>query len=44
LTVEKSGDPSGANSRILIRGVSTLGNNDPLYVIDGVPGKTRGVC
>ena len=36
LSVEKSGDPSGANSRILIRGVSTLGNTDPLYVIDGV--------
>lgn len=37
LTIEKSGDPSGASSRILIRGVSTLGNTDPLYVIDGVP-------
>ena len=37
LNIEKSGDPSGANSRILIRGVSTLGNTDPLYVIDGVP-------
>ena len=37
LFIEKSGDPSGTNSRILIRGVSTLGNNDPLYVIDGVP-------
>lgn len=37
LFVEKSGDPTGASNRILIRGVSTLGNNDPLYVIDGVP-------
>ncbi len=37
LSIEKSGDPSGANSKILIRGVSTLGNTDPLYVIDGVP-------
>lgn len=37
LAIEKSGDPSGASSRILIRGVSTLGNTDPLYVIDGVP-------
>ena len=37
LSVEKSGDPSGASSKILIRGVSTLGNTDPLYVIDGVP-------
>lgn len=39
LYVEKSGDPSGASSRVLIRGVSTLGNNDPLYVIDGIPTK-----
>lgn len=37
LFVEKSGDPSGTSNRVLIRGVSTLGNNDPLYVIDGVP-------
>ncbi len=37
LNIEKSGDPSAASSRILIRGVSTLGNTDPLYVIDGVP-------
>ncbi|MFD2033520.1 SusC/RagA family TonB-linked outer membrane protein [Belliella marina] len=43
LYVEKSGDPSGASSRVLIRGVSTLGNNDPLYVIDGVPTKRPGV-
>ncbi|GAB3657755.1 TonB-dependent receptor [Echinicola sediminis] len=39
LYVEKSGDPSGASSRVLIRGITTLGNNDPLYVIDGVPTK-----
>ncbi len=37
LFVEKSGDPTGTSSRILIRGVTTLGNNDPLYVIDGIP-------
>lgn len=37
LYVEKSGDPTGLSSRILIRGITTLGNNDPLYVIDGVP-------
>lgn len=39
LFVEKSGDPTGASSRVLIRGVTTLGNNNPLYVIDGVPTK-----
>lgn len=37
LFIEKSGDPSGTSSRVLIRGVSTLGDNNPLYVIDGVP-------
>ena len=37
LFIEKSGDPTGNSNRILIRGVTTLGNNDPLYVIDGVP-------
>ncbi|WP_100614122.1 SusC/RagA family TonB-linked outer membrane protein [Confluentibacter citreus] len=37
LFIEKSGDPTGTSNRILIRGATTLGNNDPLYVIDGVP-------
>ncbi|WP_298365057.1 TonB-dependent receptor [uncultured Lutibacter sp.] len=37
LFIERSGDPSGTNDRVLIRGVSTLGDNNPLYVIDGVP-------
>ncbi|WP_346858363.1 TonB-dependent receptor [uncultured Draconibacterium sp.] len=39
LYIEKTGSPSGTNSRILIRGENTLGNNDPLYIIDGVPTK-----
>ena len=43
LFVEKSGDPTGASSRVLIRGVTTLGNNDPLYVIDGVPTQRQEV-
>ncbi len=43
LFVEKSGDPSGSSSRVLIRGATTLGNNDPLYVIDGVPTKRQEV-
>lgn len=37
LYVEKDGSPNGSNSRILIRGANTLGNNDPLYIIDGIP-------
>lgn len=33
--ISNSGQP-GADSKILIRGVSTTGNSDPLYIIDGV--------
>lgn len=41
LYIEKDGSPNGATSRVLIRGANTLGNNDPLYIIDGVA-TTRG--
>jgi len=34
--VTNPGSP-GANPVVRIRGVGTVGNNDPLYVIDGVP-------
>jgi TonB-linked SusC/RagA family outer membrane protein len=34
--VTNSGAP-GANPVVRIRGIGTTGNNDPLYVIDGVP-------
>ncbi|KOH43641.1 TonB-dependent receptor [Sunxiuqinia dokdonensis] len=43
LYIEQTGDPNGASNRILIRGVNTLGNNDPLYIIDGVPTKRAEV-
>lgn len=43
LYIEKSGTPSGDASRILIRGANTLGNNDPLYIIDGMPTKRSQV-
>ena len=39
LYVESDGSPNPRNRRILIRGLNTLGNTDPLYVIDGVPTK-----
>lgn len=39
LYIEKTGSPNGSNARILIRGANTLGNTDPLYIIDGVPTK-----
>lgn len=34
--VSASGEP-GDGSTVRIRGISSLGNNDPLYIIDGVP-------
>lgn len=37
LYIEKDGSVNGGTSRILIRGANTLGNNDPLYIIDGIP-------
>jgi len=38
MQVTTSGAPDGG-STIRIRGIGTLGNNDPLYIIDGVPSK-----
>ncbi|MGI8635521.1 MAG: SusC/RagA family TonB-linked outer membrane protein [Segetibacter sp.] len=37
LYIRASGAPSGAATSVNIRGVNTLGNTNPLYVIDGVP-------
>lgn len=37
LFIEKDGSANGSTSRILIRGANTLGNNNPLYIIDGIP-------
>jgi len=34
--IKNSGNPDG-NVEIKIRGASTLGNSDPMYVIDGIP-------
>lgn len=39
LYVEKTGSPTGQNNQVLVRGVNTLGDNNPLYIIDGVPTK-----
>ena len=38
MNVTADGNPSGSTT-IRIRGVGTLNNNDPLYIIDGVPTK-----
>ena len=39
MNITADGNPSGA-STVRIRGVGTLNNNDPLYIIDGVPTKS----
>lgn len=39
MNVTASGSPSG-QSTVRIRGIGTLNNNDPLYIIDGVPTKS----
>ncbi|HZY79069.1 MAG TPA: TonB-dependent receptor [Cyclobacteriaceae bacterium] len=37
LYIQSDGSPSGAARSVNIRGVNTLGNTNPLYIIDGVP-------
>ncbi|SEW28799.1 SusC/RagA family TonB-linked outer membrane protein [Chitinophaga arvensicola] len=37
IAINNSGEPGNDNSRIFVRGRSTLGNNNPLVVIDGFP-------
>ena len=38
MNISADGSPSGS-STVRIRGIGTLNNNDPLYIIDGVPTK-----
>ena len=42
--VTSSGAPGRDNSNLLIRGTSTLGDNSPLIVIDGIPGRQGGLA
>ncbi|MBX2922872.1 MAG: TonB-dependent receptor [Chitinophagaceae bacterium] len=39
-SVQRSGEPGRDGSTILIRGINTLGDNSPLIVVDGVPGRS----
>ncbi|RYF37567.1 MAG: SusC/RagA family TonB-linked outer membrane protein, partial [Chitinophagaceae bacterium] len=36
---QRSGEPGADFASILIRGTNTLGNNSPLVIIDGIPGR-----
>jgi TonB-linked SusC/RagA family outer membrane protein len=37
---QRSGEPGSDGTTMRIRGVNSLGNNDPLVVVDGVPGRS----
>ena len=39
VAVSRTGEPGSDNATLRIRGVNTLGDNSPLIVIDGVPGR-----
>jgi len=39
MNISADGNPSGS-ATVRIRGIGTLNNNDPLYIIDGVPTKS----
>ena len=37
IATQSSGEPGSDGSNILIRGISTIGNSQPLVIVDGVP-------
>ena len=43
ITLQRSGEPGYDGSAIRIRGSNTLGNNDPLIVIDGIAARAGGL-
>ncbi len=40
VAITPSGEPGNDGSTLRIRGVNSLGNNDPLIVVDGIPGRS----
>lgn len=38
--VQRSGEPGSDGSEIRIRGTNSLGNNNPLVIVDGIPGRS----
>lgn len=43
VNIQKTGGNAGAGIQMKIRGVNTMGGNDPLYIIDGFPGSINSV-
>ncbi len=43
VNITKAGGNAGAGVQVKIRGVKTMGDNNPLYIIDGFPGDIENV-
>ena len=43
VVIQTSGEPGSDGASINIRGTNTLGNSDPLIVIDGIPDRDGGI-
>lgn len=43
VSVLKAGGNAGAGISVKIRGIKTMGNNEPLYIIDGYPGDINAI-
>ena len=43
VVIQPSGEPGADDATISIRGTNTLGNSDPLIVIDGIPDREGGL-
>lgn len=43
VVIQTSGEPGNDGAKISIRGTNTLGRNDPLIVIDGIPDRDGGM-
>ncbi len=43
VVIQESGEPGADDATIRIRGTNTLGNSDPLIVIDGIPDRAGGL-
>lgn len=43
VVIQTSGEPGYDDPRIRIRGINTLGNSEPLIVIDGIPDRAGGL-
>ncbi len=40
VTTQRSGEPGNDGAGLRIRGISTIGDNSPLVIVDGIPGRS----